>query len=94
MQKMCRIAASRQPMANMIKIKGLVEQIYLWIQIANEDVGPNIQVLLVRRSLVHSHLTIKDISGRGFLQEDNNKKVRSVFTGFPKSLIMFMIFIE
>ena len=48
-------------MANMIKIIGLLQKSYLWIQIANEDVGPNIQVLLVRRSLVHSHLTIKYI---------------------------------
>ena len=48
MQKMCRIAASRQPVVNLIKIEGRMEKSDLWIQIADKDVGPNIQVLLVR----------------------------------------------
>ena len=32
-----------------------MEKSDLWIQIADKDVGPNIQVLLVRRGFVHPH---------------------------------------
>ena len=31
---------------------------YLWIKIADEDVGTNVQILLVRRCLIHPHLSI------------------------------------
>ena len=78
---------------------------YLWIKIADEDVGTNVQILLVRRCLIHPHLN--ETLTTSFLNITLTASFLNItltasflitpqysLTGFPKSFIMFMIFIE
>ena len=88
MQRMCHTAASHQPERSLdTNSVTTLDKPYLWIKIADEDVGTDVQILLVRRCLIHPHLNIT-------LTESFLITSQYLFTGFPKSLIMFMIFIE